>query len=172
MPGNRVLSTAWEKKTFVVPSQGSKEHVEACRKATGSVLPGPHTCTRRLGSDVSSFSKHPPQHVGAHTHDALRAIGATVLKLSRSQRDHELRKEKAAHTALLVSTVGKGVLASAWSKKNFQLPNKKHLDACRQATGSLLPCVQRVSADADDVPSHFVRTERITTIAFQFIGTG
>ena len=103
---------------------------------------------------------------------ARLVVGATVLKLSRSQRDHELRKEKAAHTALLVSTVGKGVLASAWSKKNFQLPNKKHLDACRQATGSLLPCVQRVSADADDVPSHFVRTERITTIAFQFIGTG
>ena len=74
-PGKRVLSTAWEKKTFVVPSQGSKEHVEACRKATGSVLPGPHTCTRRVGSDVSSFAKQPPQHVGAHTHDALRAIG-------------------------------------------------------------------------------------------------
>ena len=47
---------------------------------------------------------------------ARLVVGATVLKLSRSQRDHELRKEKAAHTALLVSTVGKGVLASAWSK--------------------------------------------------------
>ena len=44
--------------------------------AKGSMLPCPHTCTRRVGSDVFHSEEN---HVGAHTHDALRAIGATVL---------------------------------------------------------------------------------------------
>ena len=48
-----------------------KEHVEACGRATGSVLPGAHTCTRRVGSDVKNFAKKQPQHVGADTRDGV-----------------------------------------------------------------------------------------------------
>lgn len=51
--------------------------------------------------------------------------------LSRSEREQELRKEKVAHTQLLVSTVGKGVAASAWKKKTFVVPNEEHLVVIR-----------------------------------------
>ncbi|XRB04429.1 SBP-type domain-containing protein [Pycnococcus provasolii] len=65
--------------------------MDACFRATGNVLPGPHTCTRRVGSDVPTFSKKPPRHVGVHTRDALRAIGATILSSDEGVEIKDLR---------------------------------------------------------------------------------
>ena len=41
----------------------TQEDVEACGRATESVLPCAHTCTRMVGSDVNNFAKELPQHV-------------------------------------------------------------------------------------------------------------
>ncbi|XRB04463.1 SBP-type domain-containing protein [Pycnococcus provasolii] len=44
-----------------------------------------------VGSDVNSFAKQPPQHVGAHTYDALRAIATTVLSSDEGVEIKDIR---------------------------------------------------------------------------------